>query len=137
MRCIKRYQAIYSKFPGSDQAAWALYHCAKMYIHLYGYSGRTGDLDEGMALHESVVKEYQGHSLADDSQYLLGMAYYIHKKDPTRAYIEFLKVDIKFPGGDMRPNARKMLDKLAAQLGNKGVHVVRLFPQEDENLDIG
>jgi len=57
--------------------------------------------------------------LADDAQYKIGEIYYREKQDPTQAYVEFLKVEVKFPSGDMRPKARTMLDKLAVIIGNK------------------
>jgi N-acetylmuramoyl-L-alanine amidase len=93
-----------------------------MFTKLYIYSGREGDLDEAIELYERVVKEYKDHRLADDAQYRIGEIYYRYKKDPTQAYVEFLKVDIKFPSGDMLLKARSMLDKLSVILSKEGTH---------------
>jgi len=117
--CIKLYRNLYTRYPKSEQAAWAIYHSATMFIKLYGYSGNEGDLDKATELYKRVVKEYTNHRLADDSQYKIGVIYYRHRKDSARAYVEFLKVDIKFPTGDMRPRAKVMLDKLSIILGKK------------------
>ena len=119
LNCINRYQRIVKSFPQSDQAAWALYHSAGMYTSLYGYSRLGSDLDEAINLYSELVGKYEKHRLADDGQYKIGDIYYRYKKDPTRAYVEFLKVDIKFPKGDMRPKARKKLDELASIIGEK------------------
>lgn len=118
LNCINRYQSIVENYSRSDQAAWALYHSAGMYVGLYGYSRLKADLDEAVELYARLAGEYEKHRLADDAQYKIGDIYYRYKKDPTRAYVEFLKVDIKFPTGDMRPKARQMLDRLASIIGD-------------------
>jgi len=72
LRCIDRYKDIYTRYPKSDQAAWAIYHSARLYTGLYIYSGRSKDLEEALNLHRRLVAEYTSHRLADDAQYLIG-----------------------------------------------------------------
>ena len=117
--CIDRYEKIYTRYPKSDQAVWAMYHSARLYKGLYVYSRKSKDLDNALKLLRKVVDKYNNHRLADDCQYLIGDIFYKNKKDLAQAYVEFLKVDIKFDSGDMRPKARKMLDKLAVLLSKK------------------
>jgi len=117
LACAGRYGKLYTRYPKSDEAAWGLYHSARLFTGLYKYSGRPIDLDESIRLFRRLVDEYKGHRLADDAQYRIGEIFYKDKKDLSQAYVEFLKVDIRFPSGDMRPKARKMLDKLAVALG--------------------
>lgn len=119
MKCLDRYREIYTRYPGSDEAAWALFLSGRMLSLLYTYSGRPQDLDEAVAFFQRVEAEYPKHRLADDAQYRIGEIYYRGKKDPTQAYVEFLKVDIKYPEGDMRPKARSMLDTLSAILSTQ------------------
>lgn len=118
--CIKRYERIYKAYPKSDYAPWAIYYTAGMFRKLYRFSGRGKDLDEALELYERLVATYKNHRLADDAQYYIGEIYYLDKKDPAQAYVEYLKVDLKFPSGDMRPRARARVDKLALILGKKG-----------------
>ncbi len=118
-RCLRQYQAIFDASPKSGEAAWALYFSGRMYAKLYRYSGLEDDLDQGIALFKRVVEEYPDHRLADDAQFRIGEVYYNEKDNPTQAYVEFLKVDIKFPSGDMRGRARTMMDKLAALLNSE------------------
>lgn len=115
--CIKIYEKIYKSYPKSDQAPWAMFRAAGMYAALSRYSGLESDLDTALTLYGRVVDEYTDHRLADDAQYKTGEIYYNKKNDPTQAYVEFLKVDIKFPSGDMKPKAREMMDKLSVELG--------------------
>lgn len=119
LKCISQYEKLHTRYPRSDQAPWALYHSAKLFTGLYRYSGNSKDLDEAVRLYTRVVDEFTDHRLADDAQYKIGEILYKYKKDTTHAYVEFLKVDIKFPSGDMRPKARKMLDELAVVLSEK------------------
>jgi len=117
--CIRQYEKIYNSYPKSDEAPWALYHSARLFTWLYTYSGKSQDLDQALLLYRRLTDEYKDHQLSDDAQYKIGEIFYKHKKDPTHAYVEFLKVDIKYPSGDMRPKAKKMLDQLAAVLSEK------------------
>ncbi len=119
LKCIDRYKRIYTSYPETDQAVWALYHAAKLYTGLYIYSRKQKDLDNALLLYKKLVNEYSKHRLADDAQYKTGWIFYKYKKDPAQAYLEFLKVDIRFPSGDMRPKAKKMLDKLAVTLSRE------------------
>jgi N-acetylmuramoyl-L-alanine amidase len=119
LKCINKYKHIYSKYSKSDQAAWALYHAAGLFAGLSRYSGRSKDVDEAVALYRNLAEQYPTHRLADDAQYKLGEIYRRIKKDPSQAYVEFLKVDIQFPSGDMRPRARAQMDELARILSKK------------------
>ncbi|MBW2169728.1 MAG: tetratricopeptide repeat protein, partial [Deltaproteobacteria bacterium] len=107
-RCLGTYEDIYSRYPESGQAPWALYHSGRLYTELYKYSGRSKDLDEAISIFRQLVDDYKDHRLADDAQYLIGKIFYEQKKDTTRAYEEFLKVEREFSSGDMLPRARKM-----------------------------
>ncbi len=117
--CIKSYERIYSDFPKTDQAAWAMLHAAGMYLGLYKITNLEKDIDESLVLYERITQEYPDHRLADDAQYKKGEIYYTLKKDAAQAYVEFLKADIRFPNGDMQPKAKKMLEKLSAIMGKR------------------
>ena len=116
MNCIKNYERIFTKYPKSEKAPWALYHAARLYEGLYSYSRSSKHLDKSIHLFKQLVENYPDHRLADDGQYLIGECHYKYRKDYTKAYMEYLKVDIRFPSGDMRPKAQKRLDEIAAGL---------------------
>jgi len=119
LKCIRLYKKVYKVYTKSDQAVWALYHSANLYAGLYRYSGRSKDLDKALALYRSMVGKHKRHALADDAQYKIGEIYYKFRKDPAQAYVEFLKVEVTFPSGDMRPKAKRMLSKLTVALRKK------------------
>lgn len=113
INCINAYESVYKRFPKSDQAPWSLYKVGGLYTKLYGYSGREKDLNAAIEKYRKLVKKYGKHSLADDAQYRIGEIYYKYKESPTQAYVEFLKGDITFPSGDMRPKTQKRLNELS------------------------
>ncbi len=116
--CIKDYQKVYKSYPKSEEAPKALFNEAGLYTLLYRYSGKSRDLDDAIASYRQLADQYKNDRLADDAQYRVGEIYYTSLDDPTRAYVEFLKVDVNFPKGDMRPQAKKMIDMLAVKLRN-------------------
>jgi N-acetylmuramoyl-L-alanine amidase len=119
LQCINLYLDVVKRYPDSDEAPLALYRAARVYTELYTYSGRPEDLDDAIALYRRVVNEYPAHRVADDSQYRIGEIYYEQKNDLTQAYVEFLKVDIKFPNGDMLGKAMSMLDKVSEAINKR------------------
>ncbi len=118
-RCIKKYGKVYKAFPDTNEAAQAMYAAGRLWTNLYGYSSRGSDIDKAVALYRGLVERFKTHNLADDAQYKLGEIFYRYKKDPMQAYVEFLKVEVKFPDGDARVKASKMMEKLELALGKK------------------
>jgi N-acetylmuramoyl-L-alanine amidase len=117
--CIDAYRNVASRYPQSEEAGWALYKAAKLQENLSQYSGKPQDLDEAIELYRRVINDYPNHRLADDAQYRIGEIYYHEKNDITQAYLEFLKVEKKFPKGDMRPKAQQMVEKLSGMITRK------------------
>jgi len=117
--CIDHYRDVASRYPQSEEAGWALYKAAKLQERLFRYSGRAQDLDEAVELYRRVANEHPGHRVADDAQYRIGEIFYHQKKDMPQAYLELLKVEKKFPKGDMRPKARQMAEKLSVLISKQ------------------
>jgi N-acetylmuramoyl-L-alanine amidase len=117
--CVDDYRNVASRFPQSEEAGWALYRGAKLQENLFGYSGKPQDLDGAIELYRRVANEYPNHRIADDAQFRIGEITYHEKNDITQAYLEFLKVEKKFPKGDMRPKAQQMVEKLSGMISKK------------------
>ncbi len=118
-RCLDKYESVYHDFPESSEAVYAMYSAGHLWAGLYGYSGRGSDIENAISLYRELVSRYSSHHLADDAQYQLGEIFYKYKKQPAQAYLEFLKVEIKFPDGDAKKEACGMMDKLEVVLGKK------------------
>lgn len=116
LTCLRAYERVYERFPASDQAAWALYHAARGYRGLYRISRRPADLEQALGLFERLAEAYPRHRLADDAQFAIGEIVYKEKKNLAQAYVEFLKVHIKWPNGDMHTRAKQRLEELSAVL---------------------
>lgn len=117
--CIHLYEAVVKRYPKTPEAGSALYWEGKLYRDLYGQSHLADDLDTAVKLFEQISQEYPEHRLADDAQYQIGEIYYQEKKDYSKAYVEFLKIDVRFPDGDMRPKAQTMMEQLSALISEK------------------
>lgn len=118
-RCIRSYEKVYKGFPSTDEAVHAMLGAGELWAYLYRYSSKDSDIDRAISLYRELVKHHQDHHLADDAQYRLGEIFYKHKKDPMQAYVEFLKVEVKFPKGDTRAKASKMMNELERVLGKR------------------
>jgi len=119
LRCVQAYETYYQKYPSGRQADEALYATAKLYKGLYGYSRVSSDLNESISRFRKVVKSFPKSRFADDAQYQLGEIYRSYKQDLDRAYVEYFKVVMYFPQGDMKPRAEKRLSELEARMGNR------------------
>jgi N-acetylmuramoyl-L-alanine amidase len=119
MECVEAYRDVASRYPQSEEAGWALYRGARLQESLSGYSGKPQDLDGAIDFYRRVANEHPNLRVADDAQYRIGEIYYQDKNDITQAYLEFLKVEKKFPKGDMRPKAQQMVEKLSGMISKK------------------
>ena len=58
MRCIKKYQSVYSQDPSGPWAAAGLYMSGKMYQSLAKFSGKQSDREEARDIFKRVVNKY-------------------------------------------------------------------------------
>ena len=118
-RCIRSHEKVYKGFPNTDEAVYAMLGAGELWTYLYRYSGKKSDIDTAISLYRELANRHPDHRLADDAQYRLGEIFYEYKKDPMQAYVEFLKVEVKFPNGDMRARATNMMNQLERVLGKR------------------
>ena len=119
LRCVQAYEQYYQKYPRGRQADEALYATAKLYKGLYGYSRKSSDLNESISRFRKVVKRFPKSRFADDAQYQLGEIFRSYTQDLDRAYVEYFKVVMNFPQGDMKPRAEKRLAELETRMGSR------------------
>lgn len=111
---IREFQEVIKKDASRKYLDKSLYLIAQAYHRLYDVMPNKTYLHEAQSYYRKLVSDLPGSPLADDSQYLLGIISL--EEDPARAYLEFVKVGMYFPNGDMRPRAEEKAAQLKAQL---------------------
>lgn len=116
--CIKLYEKSVAASSESDEAVRARHALGGLYAEMYKVSRRIGDLDEAIRWYREVVECFRSHPISEEAQFDIAMLINRYRDSPTQAYVEFLKVEILFPTGKKREEAREMLNRLAVVLGN-------------------
>jgi len=111
LRCIGRFEEVYKTFPESDRAPDALFMMGSLYEDLGRYSGLPSDLSLALSAYQRLTAFYPSSRLADDAQFRIGVIHH-RNKDYEQAYLSFIKVEKRFPAGDMVTEARKRLADL-------------------------
>ncbi|MGA7874715.1 MAG: N-acetylmuramoyl-L-alanine amidase, partial [Desulfoferrobacter sp.] len=113
---IEEFQRVLDKDSRKKYTDKCLYLIAQSYHRLYDDNPTRQYLKEAQKYYRMLVHELPESPLADDAQYLLGIIYL--EEDPSQAYLEFIKVGIYFPQGDMRLRAAEKAQQLKAQLNS-------------------
>ena len=116
---ITAYRKVYVMYPGTSYAFRSRYMVGKLYLGLYKYSRKPGDLDTAEEAFRTVIRKHPRSYLADDAQYKLGEIYEIYRHNPDRALVEYSLVEKKFPKGDMVKAARAKVASLKKMLAKK------------------
>ncbi|MFB0508440.1 MAG: N-acetylmuramoyl-L-alanine amidase [Thermodesulfobacteriota bacterium] len=111
LRCIEKFQAVYTQHPKTPRADDALFTVGLLYFDLYDYSFLKSDLQQALSSFQSLVTEYPSSRLADDAQFKIGEIH-LKRKEFSEAYEAFQKVVDQFPKGDMVSLARIKLNEL-------------------------
>ncbi len=110
--CVKKFEKVYKSYPEGSKADDAMYMIGKIYLYLYGYSGRKADLDSAIRGYQIMIKKYPKSILADDAQFRIAGIYDKYKNDKSRAYKEYAKVISNFPMGNVTGKAKLKLNEL-------------------------
>ncbi len=125
---VEQFQMLYQNFPDTPLAEKAMFITGRVYLSLYEHSLKEKDLEQSLDHLVRLIKHYPQSHLADDAQYLIAEITLTHKNDPEKALVEFLKVDLHYPQGDMRPKAKEKLEALTKK---QGVSSPRELPKPD------
>ncbi len=112
LRVIGKYKKVALLYPHTGFASRALYTEGKLYVQLYGYSGRKSDLLSAIKVFERIVKKYPKSSLADDALYKSARIYDTIFKDKKKAYSYYRKIIDRYPKGDMVQRAREGINSI-------------------------
>ncbi len=111
LEIIRRFEAVYEKYPRSEPAPKAYYMAGKLSFYCYKYHENPADFDRGLANLRSLIRKFAAHSLADDARYFIAELY-LKKNDVKTAAYNYRRVIEEYPEGDMKRDARQRLQQL-------------------------
>ena len=114
-KVIDMFKAVEAKDPSSGLAQKSISAMGDLHAHLYRYSRRTADLDDSINCYRRLVKTFPQGEKAPYAQLRIGLLLYYNKKDPDRAYVELLKVELNHPKSSEVAEARKVMAKISSQ----------------------
>ncbi|MFP4168196.1 MAG: N-acetylmuramoyl-L-alanine amidase [Desulfonatronovibrionaceae bacterium] len=119
MKVKEYFSKAYKASPSGSYAPKSLYYLGRTYEELGKRSYLKSDFKQAIDYYQRQINRFNDHSWTDDAQLRKAMVYYEYLKDPSQAYIEFLKVVHNHPQGDMRKEAEKYLNKMDSRQAGK------------------
>jgi len=107
----RAFYSIDRDYPNSPKAPNSLFLSGKMYEEIGERFNSQKDFDKSVEISRKFVRKYPESNLADDAQ--LRVARIVERESKSDAYIEYDKVVIDFPKGDMRTVALNKRQELA------------------------
>ena len=114
-KCIRQLREAASADARGKLSDRCIYLIGQSYHAIHDVSQSREDFRSALDNYRTIVQHYPKSPLADDAQYLIGVLY--SSEDPAQAYLEFAKVRLFFPGGDMRSKAVQSSEQLAGRIG--------------------
>ncbi len=102
-QCVKVLRQIIPKDAGEKITDRCYYLLGQCYHSRYDITQSHEDFRSAVENYKNVTQKFPKSPLADDAQYMTGVIYL--NQDLDQAYIEFSKVGILFPNGDMKRKA--------------------------------
>lgn len=110
----KAFEGALKAAPGGPDAHKAAFQMARCREELAQRSANQSDWQEALRLFQTMAADYPASSLADDSLYSQAEIMAQRLKNPTRAREILNNLLTNYPGGDMAPKARTLLNQLPA-----------------------
>lgn len=127
----ERFSSIYTAQPEGPLAAGCLLWMGRIHLRAYERFNRITDFHQAVDDLRRLVNHFPRSNLADDAQMMIGHLYE-QRADPKQAYLEYLRVTINHPQGDMVEPAKKKLDELEQRLASGQPAEQRQRLTEDE-----
>lgn len=114
LKSIKKFLAVYKKFPGSSYADDALFSAGILYHDAFDRFGNDKNLELSLKYYQLVADKYSGSRLADDALLRAGDIYFYDLDRQGKAKETYKKITAEYAKGDMRKSALKRLKSLSA-----------------------
>lgn len=105
------FYSIDRDYPNSSKAPNSLFLSGKMYEEMGERFNSQKDFDKSVEISRKFVRKYPESNFADDAQ--LRVARIVERESKSEAYLEYDKLVIDFPNGDMRAVALNKRQELA------------------------
>lgn len=114
-----RFASIYTADPHGELAPQCLWWMGRVRAGAWEQFQRQSDFLEAVDLYRRFINHFPRSRLADDAQFNLGR---LHEQvgDKQQAYLEYLRLTVNQPKGDMAPQAKVRLDALEKDLRPTG-----------------
>ncbi len=110
-----RFARVYTAAPNGPYAPGSLLWMGRIHAQAWRRFKRDNDFDRAVDLFKRLVNHFPNSRLADDAQIMLAGLYEEAGK-PKQAYLEYLRVTVNYPRGDMVSRAKTRLDALEEKL---------------------
>ncbi len=121
-------------YPNSPKAPNSLFLSGKMYEEIGERFNSEKDFDKAVQISRKFVRKYPESNLADDAQ--LRVARIVERESKADAYLEYDKLIVEFPQGDMRTIALNKRQELKPfKPATKPVYKPRASSPDSSGLD--
>jgi len=110
-----RFARVYTAAPKGPYAPGSLLWMGRIHAQAWRRFKRQEDFDRAVDLYKRLVNHFPDSRLADDAQLMLA-GLYEEAGQPKQAYLEYLRVTVNYPRGDMASRAKTRLDALEDKL---------------------
>ncbi len=110
---IEKFEEILRDDTQQRLADRCLFMIAQSYHHLYDARRSGEDYKKALSSYKQVAVRFPQSPLADDALFLSGIL--LESQDPAEAYLEFARVVVLFPQGDLTARARQKAEALSAR----------------------
>lgn len=115
LNCIDLYGVVSANDPDSPLADKATYNVARLRTELYDKEKRKEDLLEAIEFYNRVVNRHPKSALADDSLFMIATLRHLHLKDDQKAKAALDALIERYPNGDKKKDAEKLLANLKGE----------------------
>ncbi len=115
IKSSSNFRKVYLNNPKSELAPASLFMQGKIYQQMYQHFSRMSDLNESIDYFQDCIKLFPHHRLADDALLKLAEIYYKEKNNPEKAAEFYRTILLKYPMGDMHPEAADRLKTLSSK----------------------
>lgn len=111
----ERFSRVYTANPNGPLAPGCLLWKGRVYAVAYEQFHQKKDMHKAQDVLKRLINHFPDSNLADDAQLMIA-GLHEQAKDLKTAYLEYLRLTVTYPDGDMSPKAKQKLEELELKL---------------------